>query len=66
MINFLSCDWGTTSFRLRLINTESQATQTEVLSNRGIAAMHQDWLNQGLPENERFDFYLVFLRNANS
>ena len=62
MINFLSCDWGTTSFRLRLIETESQATRAEVLSNRGIAAMHQDWLSQGLPENERFDFYLGFLK----
>jgi 2-dehydro-3-deoxygalactonokinase len=62
MINFLSCDWGTTSFRLRLIDAQSQATRAEVLSSQGIAATHQDWLKQGLPENERLDYYRLFLR----
>jgi 2-dehydro-3-deoxygalactonokinase len=54
---FLSCDWGTTSFRLRLINADNGAVITAVDGTEGIAAMHALWLKSGLPDNERTSFY---------
>jgi 2-dehydro-3-deoxygalactonokinase len=62
MENFLSCDWGTSSFRLRLVETKSQTIRGEILHEQGIAPMHRNWLKQELPENKKFDFYLDFLK----
>ncbi|HEY4154602.1 MAG TPA: 2-dehydro-3-deoxygalactonokinase [Puia sp.] len=62
MSHFLSCDWGTSSFRLKLVDSSSQTALAEVMSHQGIAVTHQDWLNQKLPEDKRFDFYLDFLK----
>jgi 2-dehydro-3-deoxygalactonokinase len=62
MIHFLSCDWGTTSFRLRLIDWKSRSARAEVFSDQGIAAIYRQWSAQDLPENKRLDFYLGFLK----
>jgi len=43
MNQFISCDWGTSSFRLRLIETETQSVVTEVVSQQGIAATYAEW-----------------------
>lgn len=42
----LGCDWGTSSFRLRLFNLSEQRIIGEVLSEKGIASMHRDWQEQ--------------------
>src|SRR5436190_3139646 len=60
----LSCDWGTTSFRLRLVNVDDAAVQVETTSNKGIAAVYEAWLQSGLPENERPIFYKNILKTA--
>lgn len=39
--HFISCDWGTSSFRLRLIRTESVEVVAEIHSDQGIRATHE-------------------------
>lgn len=56
--NFLSCDWGTTSFRLRLIETGNLAIVEEEKTSQGIAETFQSWKKSGKRENERLRFYL--------
>ena len=58
----LSCDWGTTSFRLRLVNTEDGTVLDEITGGKGIAVVYNDWLQSGLPENERVSFYKSILQ----
>ncbi|MEP6748790.1 MAG: 2-dehydro-3-deoxygalactonokinase [Bacteroidota bacterium] len=60
---FLSCDWGTSSFRLRLIDITSEKTLAESSSNEGIAHVYAEWKNTGKDENERVHFYLSILEN---
>ncbi len=57
MDRFLSCDWGTSSFRLRLVDAVKKETSAEVKTNDGIAETHQQWLTTGKPDSERIDFY---------
>jgi len=64
MERFLSCDWGTSTFRLRLIDAVKRETCAELRTNEGIAETHQQWLAAGLPESERIDFYREKLGNA--
>lgn len=56
---FLSCDWGTSSFRLRLIEADSATILAETLSAQGIAATYNLWNAQD--KIERFAFYRTFL-----
>lgn len=44
---FLSCDWGTTSFRLRLISTADLSVVAEQNHNQGIAATYARWQQEG-------------------
>jgi 2-dehydro-3-deoxygalactonokinase len=53
----LSCDWGTSSFRLRLINTSDHSVLAEISDDRGVAAIYNEWLQSSLAENERLSFY---------
>jgi 2-dehydro-3-deoxygalactonokinase len=53
----LSCDWGSTSFRLRLVNVEQEIVVAETNEGKGIAAVHEDWLNSNLPPDQKFSFY---------
>ena len=53
----LSCDWGTSSFRLRLINLAHNSILAETTDGKGIAAVYNEWLQSGHPENSRIDFY---------
>ena len=54
MDKFISCDWGTSSFRLRLIETEAPKVLAEVASHQGIAATYSSWKNSS---SDRFLFY---------
>lgn len=58
MDKFLSCDWGTTSFRLRLIEAESLEIIDEEKSKQGIAETFQLWKQIGKNEDGRMQFYL--------
>lgn len=58
----LSCDWGTTSFRLRLLDVQDKKVLAETTGGKGIAAVYNEWLQSGLPEAERKDFYAAILQ----
>lgn len=57
---FLSCDWGTSTFRLRLVRINDQAVQATVRLGRGIAQMAADWQQTG-DAISRPAFYIRFL-----
>jgi 2-dehydro-3-deoxygalactonokinase len=58
MKQFLSCDWGTSSFRLRLIDVSGFQILAEETDNIGIAATYALWKQSGQPEEECRSFYL--------
>ena len=48
MMDFiLSCDWGTSSFRMRLAEVNQRKIVSEVLSDRGAGYMHESWNKTG-------------------
>lgn len=51
----LCCDWGTTSFRLRLVDRHTYEVIGELLSPAGVAGTFRAWKEQS--ELSRFDFY---------
>ena len=61
MSQVLSCDWGSTSFRLRLVNVEEEIVVVETNEGKGMAAVHEDWLNSNLPLDQKFSFYKKIL-----
>jgi 2-dehydro-3-deoxygalactonokinase len=52
---FISCDWGTSSFRLRLINAETKTVLAGIKSVQGIAKTFALWKKQ--PAIDRLTFY---------
>lgn len=58
MEKFLSCDWGTSSFRLRLIEVETLTIIEEENSTVGIAQTFQQWNESSKKEDQRQSFYL--------
>ncbi len=59
MEKFISCDWGTSSLRLRLTDAGTQTVLAEVKSQDGIAAIYALWKNDN--NIERISFYLSIL-----
>jgi 2-dehydro-3-deoxygalactonokinase len=66
MNNFLlGCDWGTSSFRLRLLDVSSNDIIGEVVSDVGIANMYQSWQKSN-EENKtitRAEIFCNYLNN---
>lgn len=63
----LGCDWGTSSFRLRLFDVTARHVVGEVLADEGIATMHslwQDGAGDGITKHELFRQYLKKQINA--
>ena len=60
--HILCCDWGTTSFRLRLVERQNYQVHTEYLTKDGVAGTYRDWKEQD--EISRFDFYAAILKNS--
>lgn len=58
MKEFLSCDWGTSSFRLRLVDVSGFQILAEETDSNGIAATFALWKQSDRPEEERIPFYL--------
>jgi 2-dehydro-3-deoxygalactonokinase len=56
MEQFFSCDWGTSSFRLRLVQAESQTVLHEVTTAQGIASIHKLWQSDD-QKTDRLAFY---------
>ena len=59
----LCCDWGTTSFRLRLTNLKADVI-AETHSEKGILVHHNHWQSQKDDNPERrFDYYLQYIQS---
>ncbi len=58
---FLSCDWGTTSFRLNYVDAKKGRIIGRISSPEGIKAVYKEWTNYSGPFN-RIDFYLSLLK----
>lgn len=54
---FLSCDWGTSSFRLRLIDAASGNVAGESVSGEGISWANETFMLRSVPEDQRVTFY---------
>ena len=61
MEKFLSCDWGTSSFRLKLVDAGSLRVIGAETSGNGIARAFELWKQIKQAENERFIFYARLL-----
>jgi 2-dehydro-3-deoxygalactonokinase len=61
MKKFLSCDWGTSTFRLRLVDPDSQQVLSSVTSTQGIAETFSLYKQSNLGPNERQSFFCNFL-----
>ena len=64
MEKFLSCDWGTSSFRLRLVEMTGTKIIAEENTSRGIANVFDLWKKAGQSESLRFPFYLDSVRQC--
>jgi 2-dehydro-3-deoxygalactonokinase len=62
--NFLSCDWGTSAFRLRLIDINNLTTIVETNNNDGTAGTFELWKQNGKHENERLSFYCSVIQKS--
>jgi len=63
MNKILSCDWGTTSFRFRLIDVDSAEVLHEIKSFEGVNTVHNDWLATKKNESARLNFYRSFIQS---
>ncbi|MDB5732974.1 MAG: hypothetical protein JWQ03_2869 [Variovorax sp.] len=61
--HFLGCDWGTSSFRLRLVKCDGLAVLAEEASAEGTAATAGLWQKTAQPPERRIDFYRAVVRN---
>ncbi|QHT69333.1 2-dehydro-3-deoxygalactonokinase [Rhodocytophaga rosea] len=61
----LSCDWGTSAFRLRYVETDTGIVKAELTSQQGIAIMFTAYQkaisDKALIAEKRMDFYLSYL-----
>ncbi|MES2328649.1 MAG: 2-dehydro-3-deoxygalactonokinase [Bacteroidota bacterium] len=64
MKRFLSCDWGTTTFRLRLIDAVDCAVIAEERNRQGIADTYAAWKQTNSAIETRPAFYLSIIDNA--
>jgi 2-dehydro-3-deoxygalactonokinase len=63
--HFLSCDWGTTNFRLRLVTRDSCEVLAEATADSGVSNLAKAWGEKGGgDEAARVDFYTEVLRKA--
>lgn len=62
MDRFLSCDWGTSTFRLRLVEVNALRVIAEEKSEEGIANTYQLWRMQTGNELLREEFYISIIR----
>jgi 2-dehydro-3-deoxygalactonokinase len=58
---FFSCDWGTSAFRLRLIDAASLTSLSESYSDEGVASVYAKW-QQDNGKTDRVLFYRAVLQ----
>jgi 2-dehydro-3-deoxygalactonokinase len=62
MEKFLSCDWGTSSFRIKLVEIPGLKIIAEKNSAQGIVKTFELWKQNGKAEDARLIFYLDFIQ----
>lgn len=62
MEKFISCDWGTSAFRLRLVEAATQNILAEIKTQQGIAATFAAWKNE--QDANQFSFYFTILSDS--
>ena len=63
MEKFLSCDWGSSTFRLRLVDATNLVTIEEEINPDGILSVHKLWIQSGRDEKDRLFFYQDFIED---
>lgn len=58
--HFISCDWGTSNFRLRLVETKNLNILVEHKTNQGIKSLYQAFKNQS--DLNQTEFFVSYLR----
>jgi len=58
---FFSCDWGTSTFRLKLVQAENAKVLSVIKTDYGIAAAYDDWKQMRGNEKNRLTFYQNYL-----
>lgn len=58
---FFSCDWGTSAFRLRLVDMGDLKVVSEIKTGYGIAAAFESWKKAASDEQGRKKFYQAYL-----
>ena len=58
---FISCDWGTSSLRLKLVDTSTETVLKEITSDNGTAQTHESWIRSREQKSDRLQFYLAVL-----
>jgi len=59
-IHFISCDWGTTNFRLRVVATDSLTVLAKHTTELGIRELNEQF--KGQKETDRLTFFAAYLR----
>ncbi len=59
---FLSCDWGTSAFRLRLVDARTLRVIASSNDNRGILTTYRRWNSSRQPVRNRLRFYARIIR----
>lgn len=62
MQRFISCDWGTSNLRLRVVDKTKMEVLGESTSSQGISPVFNLWRRSGRKKNERLAFYLEILK----
>jgi 2-dehydro-3-deoxygalactonokinase len=57
---FFSCDWGTSAFRLRLVDAETLKVLSEIKTDHGIALAFESWKQTKQHETNRIAFYQTY------
>jgi 2-dehydro-3-deoxygalactonokinase len=61
MSKFISCDWGTSNLRLRLVDSDKSIVLKEIKTGEGIASVYKLWKARE-NDSDRTQFYLSFLQ----
>jgi 2-dehydro-3-deoxygalactonokinase len=61
---FISCDWGSSSFRLRLVDRQREQVLGEVTGKTGIFGMFEGWRQSGQVQEKKLAFYQAALQDG--
>src|SRR5215470_16228224 len=63
MQKFISCDWGTSTLKLKVIDASRLKILARVSTNEGIANSHRLWKESGTGEEGKLHFYQAVIND---